>query len=478
MGNFVRAAAIAAGLVVASGHFGAASAAMFNPKTFTLENGLTFVVVENHRAPVVEQMVWYRVGAADERPGESGLAHFLEHLMFKGTEKVKPQEFSKIIARNGGQDNAFTTADYTAYFEKIAKDQLELVMGLEADRMHNLRLTNKEVLPEREVVREERRMRVDNRPSAVLNEQSDAQFWLNSPYGRPVIGWPFEIAALTTEKALAFYHRHYMPNNAVVVIAGDVTADEVKAVAERTFGKVPRGTVPERDRPAEPEHHVAMRTSMTSDQVREPSWSRSYLAPSYRTAETKAEPYALQVLAEILGGSATSRLYKNLVVGSGVANQAGAWYSPNQYGETEFSIYAMPREGTDLDKLQAAIDGEIARISKSGVTESELADAKTSIVSSAIYAQDSLGAAPNWIGRALMTGSTLADIEAWPERIQAVTAAEVNAAARAVLKPEQSISATLLPAETGGPKRPGPARPPGPPPRPPQGPMPPARGVQ
>jgi zinc protease len=472
VGYLLRAAAVVAGLYVVSGFAGGASAAMFNPKTFTLDNGLTFVVVENHRAPVVEQMVWYRVGAADERPGESGLAHFLEHLMFKGTEKVKPQEFSKIIARNGGQDNAFTTADYTAYFEKIAKDRLELVMGLEADRMHNLRLTDKEVLPEREVVREERRMRVDNRPSAVLSEQSQAQFWLNSPYARPVIGWPFEIEALTTEKALAFYNRHYMPNNAVVVVAGDVTLDEVKAIAERTYGKVPRGTVPVRNRPAEPEHHVAMQTSMISDQVREPSWSRSYMAPSYRTDEDH-HAYALQVLAEIVGGGATSRLYRDLVVGKGVANEAGAWYAPNQYAGTEFSVYATPREGTDLAKLQAAIDGEIARVRKSGVTAAELADAKASIVARAIYAQDSLGAAPNWIGRGLMTGSTLADIEAWPERIQAVTAEQVNDAARAVLAPAHSMTATLLPAETGGPARPGPSRP-----RLPPAPIPPARGVQ
>ncbi len=472
---FRRAAAVGAAVFVVSGLAGAASAAMFNPKTFTLENGLTFVVVENHRAPVVEQMVWYRVGAADEGPGESGLAHFLEHLMFKGTPTVKPQEFSKIIARNGGEDNAFTTDDYTAYFEKIAKDRLELVMRLEADRMQNLRLTDKEVLPEREVVREERRMRVDNRPEAVLNEQSEAQFWLNSPYGRPTIGWPFEIEALSTDKALAFYHAHYMPNNAVVVIAGDVTPDEVKAIAERTYGKIAKGTVPVRDRPAEPEHRVAMRTSMKSDQVREPTWSRSYLAPSYRTAKDPHRAYALQVLAEILGGNATSRLYKGLVVEKGVANEAGAWYSPNQYDETEFSLYATPREGTDVVKLEAAIDAEVARMKTSGVTASEVADAKTSIVAAAIYAQDSLSAAPNWIGRALMTGSTLADIEAWPERIEAVTVDQVNEAARAVLADDRSMTATLLPAE-GGAGKPMPRRPAGPP-RPPTGPMPPARGA-
>ncbi len=429
---------------------------MFNPKTFTLENGLEFVVVENHRAPVVEQMVWYRVGAADERPGESGLAHFLEHLMFKGTETVKPQEFSKIIARNGGEDNAFTTDDYTAYFEKIAKDKLELVMGLEADRMQNLRLTNKEVLPEREVVREERRMRVDNRPEAVLNEQSEAQFWLNSPYGRPTIGWPFEIEALTTAKALAFYHRHYMPNNAVVVIAGDVTPDEVKKIAERTFGKVPGGTAPERDRPSEPEHRVAMRTSMTSDQVREPSWSRSFMAPELPHRQGPAP--ALRAAGA--GGDTGRQRHQPAV------QEPGGREGHRQRGRR--LVLAQPvrpdrvlglRQPARGHRRRQAGSGRRRRdrrIKAGGVTAAEVDDAKTSIVASAIYAQDSLSAAPNWIGRALMTGSSLDDIEAWPDRIKAVTADEVNAAARAVLLDDHSMTATLLPAEGGPCARPAP----------------------
>jgi zinc protease len=467
-----RAAVIVAALTLSAVLARPAPAVVFNPTTFTLANGLQVVVVENHRAPVVEQMVWYRIGAADEEPGESGLAHFLEHLMFKGTATVKPGDFSKIVARNGGRDNAFTTADYTAYFQTIAKDKLELVMKLESDRMRNLRLTDAEVLPERDVVREERRMRVDNRPESVLDEQSEAAFWLNHPYGRPVIGWPFEIEALSTDKALAFYHRYYMPNNAVLIVAGDVTPDEVRAMAERTYGRIQPGTVPPRVRPAEPEHRVAMRMSMTSDQVREPSWSRGYLAPSYRT-DAGHHAYALQVLAHILGGNATSRLNKKLVVETGIANAAGAWYSPDRYDQTEFSVYATPREGTDVAKLEAAVDAELALIRDKGVTAEEVAHAKTSILAGAIYARDSLRAAPNRIGRALMTGSTVDDVEAWPDRIAAVTAAQVGEAARAVLVAERSMTATLLPAGRAGPERPGRR-----PPRPPAEPAPPARGVQ
>jgi len=423
---------------------GSAFAAVFNPTTFTLANGLQVVVVENHRAPVVYHMVWYRIGAADEQPGESGLAHFLEHLMFKGTKTVKPQEFSKIVAANGGEDNAFTTADYTAYFQAIAKDKLELVMKLEADRMQNLVLTDKEVLPEREVVREERRMRTDNRPSAVLNEQANAAFYLNHPYGRPVIGWMFEIEALTTEKALAFYHRYYMPNNAVVVVAGDVTADEVKAIAQRTYGAVPGGTVPPRVRPQEPPHSAAMRMAMSSDRVREPSWSRSYLAPSYRLDPGK-HAYALEVLAEVLGGGATSRLYRDLVVDKGIANSAGAGYDPGEYDMSEFSFYGNPREGNTVEALEAAIDDEIKILLDKGVTAEEVARAKKSLKSSAIYARDSLRTAPNRIGRALMTGQTIEDVESWPDRIEAVTVDQVNAAAKAVLDITHTMTTTLLP---------------------------------
>jgi zinc protease len=423
---------------------GSAAAAMFNPTSFTLDNGLELVVVENRRAPVVSHMVWYRVGSADERPGESGLAHFLEHLMFKGTKTIKPQEFSKVIAANGGEDNAMTSYDFTAYYQSIAKDRLELVMRMEADRMQNLVLTDAEVLPEREVVREERRSRTDNRPQSLLHEQASAAFYLNHPYGRPIIGWMHEIEALTTQHALEFYKRHYMPNNAIVVVAGDVTPAEVKALAERTYGQVPKGEVAPRVRPREPDHGVAMRASMESSRVREPEWSRRYLAPSYRVGETR-HAYPLQVLAEILGGGATSRFYRGMVVEKGIANSMGAGYDPGEYDLSEFSIYGSPREGTSVAALEEAADAAIKELLERGVTEEEVRRAKRSMQSRAIYARDSLRTAPNIFGRALTTGRTIADVEAWPERIEAVTLEQVNEAARSVFDITHSMTSILLP---------------------------------
>ncbi len=271
------------------------SAAVFSPKTFTLDNGLQVVVIENHRAPIVMQMLWYRVGAADEEPGESGLAHFLEHLLFKGTKTVKPGEFSRTIARIGGRDNAFTSYDFTAYFQRVAAHELETIMRLEADRMQNLVLTDEVVLPERDVVLEERRSRTDNSPAAQLREQVRRALYLNHPYGRPVIGWMSEIQQLTTENALAFYRKHYAPNNAMLIIAGDTTLEKVRALAEKYYGPIPRRAVPERVRPKEPPHRAARRVVLENERVTLPAWSRTHLAPSYG-ADEKGTGYALEVL--------------------------------------------------------------------------------------------------------------------------------------------------------------------------------------
>jgi zinc protease len=411
---------------------------------FTLANGLQVVVIPDHRTPVITHMIWYKVGSADEPAGRSGIAHFLEHLMFKGTEKNPAGRFSQTLATIGGQENAFTTTDYTGYFQRVAREHLATVMEFEADRMTGLVLTDANVLPERDVVLEEQNMRVANSPEARLGEQMSAALYLNHPYGKPVIGWMSEIEALTTEKALAFYKRYYMPNNAVLVVAGDITPDEVRAIATRTYGAVPRGTVPARLRPKEPPHTAAMRISMTSARVREPEWSRRYIAPSYRLDPGK-QAYALEVLAEALGGGATSRLYRGLVVDKGIANSAGAGYDPSEYDAAEFVFYGSPREGSSPAALEAAVDAEIKRLLEAGVTAEEVARAKARLQSSAIYARDSLRTAPNVIGRTLMTGGTIEDVESWPERIEAVTVAEVNAAAKAVLDIGKSMTTTLLP---------------------------------
>ena len=255
---------------------------LFEPQAFTLNNGLQVVVVTDRRVPVVSHMLWYKVGAADEQEGRSGIAHLLEHLMFKGTPEVPQGEFSRIVARNGGQENAFTSYDYTAFYQNIARDRLELVMRMEADRMHNLTLTDEQVAPEKLVVLEERSQRIDNDPAEILDEEAQAAKFLNHPYRRPVIGWQKEIAALRTADVLEFYRRWYAPNNAVLVVTGDVDAAELRPLAERTYGRIKKVALPARLQLVEPEQRAERRVSLSDARVRQPAWSRSLRAPSYR----------------------------------------------------------------------------------------------------------------------------------------------------------------------------------------------------
>ena len=421
--------------------------AVFSPETFTLDNGMEVVVVPNHRAPVVTHMVWYKVGAADELPGKSGIAHFLEHLMFKGTDSVPAGEFSHIVARNGGRENAFTSQDYTAYFQSVARDRLELVMRLEADRMTSLRLSDDKVLTERKVILEERSLRTDNDPAAKLEEGVQASLYHNHPYGVPIIGWEHEIESLSTEDALDFYRRYYAPNNAILIVSGDITAEELKPLAEKYYGVLPAGDVPPRLRPREPSQKTERRVVLKDRRVRQPSWSRTYLAPGYASAinEEKTSPYALDVLAEILGGGATSRLYRSLVMGRGVAASAGAYYGGDRLDGGSFTIYGMPLPGGGLGVLETAISEELRKLLEGGVTSEEVEKAKQRLRAEAIYARDSLFNPGRVLGTALTTGRSVADVEAWPDRIAAVTRDEVLAAARAVLRDEVSVTGELLP---------------------------------
>lgn len=425
----------------------AARAELFKPETFTLDNGLQVVVIPNHRAPIVSHMMWYKVGAADEPPGKSGIAHFLEHLMFKGTEKLGPGEFSEIIARNGGQENAFTSWDYTGYYQTIAKDRLAIMMEHEADRMTNLQLSDAVVEPERQVVLEERRSRIDNEPQSQLNEMVTAALYMNYPYRVPIIGWQHEIEALTTQDILDFYRVWYAPNNAVLVMQGDITAAEVHPMVEKYYGAIPRAEVPPRDRLAEPVHKAARTVELESPRVRQPLVWIEHLAPSYGTS-VEGEAYALQVLDEILGDGATSRLYRSLVVEQGIAAGAGSGYSPGGLGPTAFNVYASPRPGTELEVVETALRAEVAKLLEGGVTAEEVASAKTRLTAAATYARDRLGTAANIFGRALTSGQSVEDVESWPARIQAVTAEQVNAAARAVFQAKRSVTARLLPEPT------------------------------
>ncbi len=419
-----------------------------NVSTFKLDNGMEVVVIPDHRAPVVTHMVWYRVGAADEPAGQSGIAHFFEHLMFKGTDKLKPGEFSKIVARNGGQDNAFTSQDYTGYFQRVARDRLPLVMDIEANRMTNLTLTKEDVLPERDVVLEERRSRVDNNPSSKLSEQMNAALYLSHPYANPVIGWEHEIKALNRKDALSFYKLYYSPNNAILIVAGDVTESDVRELANKYYGPIPaQPDLKPRSRAKEPPHQAARRVIMRDARVDTPRFRRVYLTPSYRTAEPGEGP-AFEVLAQVLGGGTTSRLYRKLVVEDKTAIVAGSWFSGDFLDSGTFGLYGSPAPGNDEIALEAALDAVIAEVIEKGITDEELADAKRLLIADTLYALDSQAKLARIFGSALTSGQTVRDVQEWPERIEKVTPNQVLAVARKYLRIEASVTGLLLPLKT------------------------------
>ncbi len=411
---------------------------------FTLSNGLQVVVIPDHRAPVVTHMIWYKVGAADETPGKSGLAHFLEHLMFKGTVKNPGDTFSQAVAEIGGQENAFTGSDYTGFYQRVPREHLKEMMAFEADRIENLVLTDAVAKPELNVVLEELNMRVENNPSARLGEQIDAALYLNHPYGRPVIGWRHEVEKLTRDDAMAFYRRFYTPNNAIVVVAGDVTPDEVKADAEETYGKVPpRAEIGPRRRPMEPVQEAPRTVTLADARVEQPSLERAYLVPSDTTAKP-GESEALDVLADVLGSGSNSLLYRNLVVDKGIALNAGAYYDGTALDYGRFSVYGSPKPGTTLHQLEQGIDAVLADVVEHGVSADELDRAKTRLIADAVYAQDNQATLARWYGAALATGETVDDVRAWPDHIKAVTADAVQAAARHWLDRRRSVTGYLV----------------------------------
>ncbi len=411
---------------------------------FFLSNGLEVVVIPDHRTPVVTHMVWYKVGAADEEPGKSGIAHFLEHLMFKGTAKNPAGRFSQVVATIGGQENAFTSSDYTAYYQRVSRDKLKTLMEFEADRMTGLVLTDDVVKPELKVVLEEQNQRVANNPGARLGEQIEAALYLNHPYGRPVIGWRHEIEKLDRTLALDFYKRFYTPNDAILVVAGDVTGDEVKRMAAETYGRVQRQfDVPPRVRPHEPEPSAVRYVTLADPRVTQPSLQRSYLVPSNSTAKP-GESEALEVLAHILGSGSNSRLYRTLVMEKNIAVGVGAWYQGAALDDTRFSVTGTPRPNVTLPHLDDAIDDVIAELVEHGVTAEELDRAKTRLVADTIFAQDNQATLARWYGTALTTGSTVEDVRSWPSRISAVTADAVRDAARRWLDKKRSVTGYLV----------------------------------
>lgn len=425
-----------------------AQAADAEVSSFTLDNGMEVVVIPDRRAPIVTHMVWYKVGSADEPAGKSGIAHFFEHLMFKGTRAHPAGEFGRRIAEIGGSENAFTTDDYTAYHQTVPPDALGTMMAFEADRMRNLILTDEVIGPERDVILEERRSRVENNPQALLGEEVNATIYQNHPYGVPVIGWMHEMERLNQEDAVAFYDRYYAPNNAILVVAGDVDAATVRRLAEASYGTVARGPdLPPRIRPQEPEQNTDRTVTLHDARVTVPSFSRSWLAPSYATAEP-GEAEALDLLAEILGGGNRSRIYQALVVRSGVAVSAGSRYDGTRLDDTVFSVWGAPRGAASLGEVEKAVDAEVARLVKDGVTEQELEAAKNRFLRGMIFARDRQSSMANIYGATLATGGSVADIEAWPARVRAVTADEVRAVAAKYVAGARSVTGYLLPEDT------------------------------
>ncbi len=424
---------------------------VFNAESFTLDNGMRVVVIPNHTAPVVTHMVWYGVGAMDEPPGQSGIAHFVEHLMFKGTDKIAPGEFSKTVRALGGNDNAFTSQDITAYYQSIATEHLETVMTMEADRMNNLTFPAEEVDSERLVVLEERRQRTENDPSGYFFEQMNTMLFPNHPYGNPVIGWLHEMEALTRDNVMAFYNKWYAPNNAILIVSGDITGTELKPLAEKTYGTLPREDVPQREWTDVPPLLALPKLVLHHPTIRQPLVRRMYRVPS--AAQDKKESLALEVLASIMGDGSTARFYKSLVVDQKVATGANFSYSGTALSDARLGIGATPADGVAPEQLEQAIDKELRKLIEEGVTAQELAEAKTRLVDAATFARDSLSGPAMIFGYALITGHTIDDIEYWPYDIQAVTLDDVNAAARKYLNPDSYnkrpyVTGYLLPEKT------------------------------
>ena len=417
--------------------------------TFNLDNGMEVVVIEDHRAPVVVHMLWYRIGSADEPVGASGVAHFLEHLLFKATDKLESGEFSATVSANGGSDNAFTSYDYTAYFQRIAADRLELMMDMESNRMNNLRITAEDIETERQVVLEERNQRTENNANALAREQFRAALYQNHRYGVPIIGWKHEMEQLELQDALDFYDLYYSPNNAILVVAGDVQPDEVRALAETYYGVIPaEPDLPQRIRPEEPPHRAERRITYVDPRVAQPYVTRSYLAPE-RDPGAQEEAAALVYLAELLGGSPfTSALGVALQFDTNTATYTSAGYSGSSLDDTSFGVSVVPAEGVTLSEAEAAMDQVIADFIDAPIDPERLKSIQTQLRASEIYAKDNVQGLARRYGAALTQSLTVEDVQAWPDILQAVTAEDIKAVAQKVLgNKDQSVTGWVVASE-------------------------------
>lgn len=411
---------------------------------FTLPNGMEAIVIPNHKVPAVAHFLWFRIGAADDPQGKSGLAHFHEHMMFRGTKAHAAGEYSRIITRHGGEHNAFTGDDFTGYYAIIAKEHLPVVMELEADRLGALMPDPKDALREREVIIEERRAVVENNPSALFSEQLDAALYLNHPYRVPVIGWKHEMAELSPEDVLAFHTQYYQPGNAVLVVVGDITAAELKPLAERYYGALPAHKVPARHWTKEPPARSPRHLSLHHAQVKRAELVRRYQAASLVDGETK-HAMPLFVLAHLLGGEKTSFLHQALVVKEGIATSVGVNYSGFSLGPSTLQIRVIPKDGVTVEAAEAALDKALAAFLAGTIDAAELARTKTLMRAETIYARDGLQSIGYIVGQMVMLGLSPDFFNSWGVLAEKVTAEEIMEAARATLKAEASVTGYLLP---------------------------------
>lgn len=416
-----------------------------NVTTFQLENGLQVVVVEDHRAPVVVHTVWYKVGSADEQAGKSGIAHFLEHLMFKETETLASGELSDTVAANGGSDNAFTSYDYTAYYQRVAADRLGLMMEMESSRMTQLKLKPEDIVTERNVVIEERNQRTENDPGALFREQLQAAQYLNHRYGVPIIGWMHEIEKLNLEDAMEFYRHHYAPNNAILVVAGDVEPETVKQLANEHYGNIPANPkLKARDRTEEPPQLSPRRMVFKDPRVAQPYVTRSYLAPE-RDSGDQETAAALVYLAEILGGSpSTSVLGTKLQFEEQKALYTSAFYGGMSLDDTGFGLVIVPARGVSLQEAEDAMDAVVAQFIEDGPDQETFDRIKMQLRASRIYAQDNVESIGQTYGRALTQGLTIKDVQDWPDILQAVTPEDVIEAAKMIFDPNKSVTGWMM----------------------------------
>ncbi len=412
---------------------------------FKLDNGLKIVVQEDHRAPVVVSQVWYRAGALDEVNGKTGVAHVLEHMMFKGTKTVPAGKFSRLIAAAGGKENAFTAQDQTTYYQQLEKSNLPLSIKLEADRMANLNLTDEEFAKEIKVVMEERRWRTEDKPQSKVNEQFNSTIYHVHPYGRPVVGWMNDLENMTAADAREWYNTWYAPNNATLVVVGDVNAQDVLKLAKQYFGPLKPHALPARKPQVEPEQKGERRVVVKA-QAKLPYLLMGFHVPSLQDADKDVDPYALEILAGVLNGNASARLNQNLVRQSQIAIDVDAGYDMVQRGrQSIFVLDGTPSEGRSVAELEVAILNEVEKIKTGGVTEEELQRVKAQVIAADVYQRDSMFYQAMQIGNLETAGFSWRILKDYPAKLQAVTAEQVQLVAKKYFNKDNLTVATLDP---------------------------------